>query len=221
MKDVCMFEFVSDVLNLKQMDSAEQGRQPLSSTGAGVVPISRVLPDVANESEPHIGGTLDRVGMSGVELVLRLRDAAGEVFRTPARADAAVSLDNERVKGIHMSRLFLSLNNRLADAELSMSVVNEILQDFVKTHADMSSNSYLTLKYEHSMKRPALLSDHSGWRAYPVTIQSAYQQGQFRHQLTVLAADLLQCLPLFGRAVTSADPAGVRTILRRPERAVT
>ncbi len=185
MKDVCMFEFVSDVLNLKQMDSAEQGKQPLSSAGAGVTPISRVLPDVANESEPHIGGTLDRVGMSGVELVLRLRDAAGEVFRTPARADAAVSLDNERVKGIHMSRLFLSLNNRLADAELSMPVVNEILQDFVKTHADMSSNSYLTLKYEHSMRRPALLSDHAGWRAYPVTIQSAYQQGKFRHQLTV------------------------------------
>jgi len=185
MKDVCMFEFVSDVLNLKQMESVEQGRQPLSSAGNGIPPLERLLPDVANDTAPHVGGTLDRVGMSGVELVLRLREASGEIFRTPAKADAAVSLDDESVKGIHMSRLFLSLNNRLADAELSMPVVNEILQDFVKTHQEMSANSYLTLRYEHSLKRPALLSDHAGWRAYPITIQSAYQNGKFRHQLTV------------------------------------
>ncbi|WP_339727247.1 GTP cyclohydrolase FolE2 [uncultured Gimesia sp.] len=173
-----MFEFVSDALNLKQMGSdapTENSRSPLT-TG---------LPDVANETVPQIGGTLDRVGMSGVELVLRLRDASGEIFRTPARADAAVSLDDEQVKGIHMSRLFLSLNNRLADAELSLPLVNEILKDFVQTHQEMSSNSYLTLSYEHSLKRPALLSDHAGWRAYPIRIHSALQQGEYKHQLSV------------------------------------
>lgn len=174
-----MFEFVSDALNLKQMGGDVPTGNPLSSSGLSP------LPDVANESVPQTGGTLDRVGMSGVELVLRLRDASGEIFRTPARADAAVSLDDEQVKGIHMSRLFLSLNNRLADAELSLPLVNEILKDFVQTHQDMSSNSFLTLAYEHSLKRPALLSDHAGWRAYPIRIHSACKQGIFQHQLSV------------------------------------
>ncbi|WP_339685598.1 GTP cyclohydrolase FolE2 [Gimesia maris] len=180
-----MFEFVSDALNLKQMGSIDPGAQSVLSTDSRVASSKSLMPDVANESLPITGGTLERVGMSGVELVLRLRDASGEIFRTPARADAAVSLDDENVKGIHMSRLFLSLNNRLADTELSLPVVNEILQDFIHTHQDMSSSSYLTLTYEHSLKRPALLSDHAGWRAYPVKIQSACQEGVFRHQLQV------------------------------------
>ncbi|HAW27052.1 MAG TPA: GTP cyclohydrolase I FolE2 [Planctomycetaceae bacterium] len=180
-----MFEFVSDALNLKQMGSIDPGAQSVLSTDSRVASSKSLMPDVANESLPLTGGALERVGMSGVELVLRLRDVSGEIFRTPARADAAVSLDDENVKGIHMSRLFLSLNNRLADTELSLPVVNEILQDFIHTHQDMSSSSYLTLTYEHSLKRPALLSDHAGWRAYPVKIQSACQQGVFRHQLQV------------------------------------
>ncbi|QDT96194.1 GTP cyclohydrolase FolE2 [Gimesia aquarii] len=180
-----MFEFVSDVLNLKQMESAEQNNNQRPSSVAGISSPSINLPDVANETVPLIGGTLERVGMSGVELVLRLRDASGEIFRTPARADAAVSLDDEKTKGIHMSRLFLSLNSRLADQELSLPLVNEILKDFVQTHEGMSSNSFLTLTYEHSLKRPALLSDHAGWRAYPITIHSSFKQNTFQHQLHV------------------------------------
>jgi len=180
-----MFEFVSDVLNLKQMGAVDQAGAPLSSSESGVSSKRSVLPDVANETAPQTGGKLERVGMSGVELVLRLRDASGEIFRTPARADAAVSLDDENVKGIHMSRLFLSLNQRLADAELSLPLVNEILKDFVRTHQDMSTNSFLTLAYEHSLKRPALLSDHAGWRAYPIKIHSAYRGGTFQHQMQI------------------------------------
>lgn len=180
-----MFEFVSDVLNLKQMGADEQAGTPLSSSASELTSKPSVLPDVAYETTPQTGGKLDRVGMSGVELVLRLRDASGEIFRTPARADAAVSLDDENVKGIHMSRLFLSLNERLADAELSLPLVNGILQDFVTTHQEMSANSFLTLSYEHSLKRPALLSDHAGWRAYPIKIHSAYRRGVFQHQMSV------------------------------------
>ena len=180
-----MFEFVSDVLNLKQMGAVDQVGNPLSSSESGVSSKPSILPDVANETAPQTGGKLERVGMSGVELVLRLRDVSGEIFRTPARADAAVSLDDENVKGIHMSRLFLSLNQRLADAELSLPLVNEILKDFVRTHQDMSTNSFLSLSYEHSLKRPALLSDHAGWRAYPIKIHSAYRGGVFQHQMQV------------------------------------
>lgn len=185
-----MFEFVSDVLNLKQMGAADQtasqdGSASVSSSGSGNASKPSVLPDVANETSPQIGGTLERVGMSGVELVLRLRDASGDIFRTPARADAAVSLDNENVKGIHMSRLFLSLNQRLADAELTLPLVNDILKDFVQTHQDMSANSFLTLSYEHSLKRPALLSDHAGWRAYPIKIHSSCRAGVFHHQMQI------------------------------------
>lgn len=180
-----MFEFVSDALNIKQMGADAETDRALSSSPSGISPLAAGLPDIANETVPLTGGTLDRVGMSGVELVLRLRDATGEIFRTPARADAAVSLDDEQVKGIHMSRLFLSLNNRLADAELTLPLVNEILKDFIKTHEDMSSCSFLTLSYEHSLKRPALLSDHAGWRAYPVRIHSSCKQGKFHHQLSV------------------------------------
>ena len=100
-----MFEFVSDALNLKQMGSIDPGAQSVLSTDSRVASSKSLMPDVANESLPLTGGTLERVGMSGVELVLRLRDASGEIFRTPARADAAVSLTVHDLAGRKVASL--------------------------------------------------------------------------------------------------------------------
>ncbi len=51
-----MFEFVSDVLNLKQMGSVDQSGNPLPASESVVSPLPSLLPDVANETTPLTGG---------------------------------------------------------------------------------------------------------------------------------------------------------------------
>ena len=96
-------------------DSSLAGDQ---STAAG-----HSMPDVALDSGARVGGTLDKVGMTDIEVPVRLRDNDGMVFLCPAKADAFVSLDDPKARGIHMSRLFLALQESFASEELYLTVV--------------------------------------------------------------------------------------------------
>jgi GTP cyclohydrolase I len=115
-------------------------------------------------------GTLDRVGMRGIAVAVRLRDANGGTVLAPAVADAAVSLDDPNARGIHMSRLFLALEAILAEEDLGPAAVQRILHAFVGTHAGISSSASVKLAFTHLVRRRALVSHHEAWRAYPVSI---------------------------------------------------
>lgn len=145
----------------------------------------QVLPDVASTSAPQVGGRLDRVGMSRVDVVIRRHDENGRVVLTPAKADAFVSLDAPDAKGIHMSRLFLRLHEALDSEELSPKLLERLLHGFVQSHAKLSRSSGVRLTYDHLCRRAALLSDHSAWRHYPVQIESSLENNAVRHKLSV------------------------------------
>lgn len=165
--------------------------------GNGVL---RILPDIAQDSAASVSGTLDRVGMSGVEVALRL-PAKGAQFLTPGKADCFVSLDDAHAKGIHMSRLFLPLQNALEEETLGLPLMQRLLRASVDSHQGLSGSSFLGFNFEYMERRKALISDHSAWRSYPVRVEGEYRHGQFRHalQLRIVYSSTCPCSAALSR----------------------
>jgi GTP cyclohydrolase I len=151
------------------------------------------LPDVTEDTVARIGGTLDRVGMSGIEVGLRIRSPDDQLVLTPGKATAQISLDDPDAKGIHMSRLFLSLQEALDEEEFGLRLVERLLRAFVESQAGISSSSYLEFSFEYLTKRSSLLSDHATWRSYPVRTTSELREGRVRHHLHVDVAYSSTC----------------------------
>lgn len=164
-----------------------------SLAGDQSVNAGQAMPDVATESRTRIGGTLDKVGMSQIEVPVRLRDDDGTLFLCPAKADAFVSLDDPKARGIHMSRLFLALQEVLAGEELHLPVIKRLLAQFVGSHAGISKSAYIHLTFDLPVKRRALVSDNASWRTYPVTVSGDLRGGHFRFRLGVTAAYSSTC----------------------------
>ncbi|MGE0634331.1 MAG: GTP cyclohydrolase FolE2 [Pseudobdellovibrionaceae bacterium] len=144
-----------------------------------------LLPDIANEVKPEAIGTLDRVGMTEIEVPVMMRDEQGLLFRLPARATAFVSLDDPKAKGIHMSRLFLELQDTLSSQELNFKTVQKLLQRFVETHQGISSSSEVRIAFDYMVQRPALKSQNLGWRTYPVAFSGNLNKGKFEFEMEV------------------------------------
>ncbi len=130
----------------------------------------RDMPDIAHSASARAESRLDRVGMSEIELPVQLLGPEGRIRMIPARADAFVSLDDPTAKGIHMSRLFLGLQNVLEREVLGLDTVERILQGFLASHAGLSASAEVRIRFDWMRKRAALVSDHAGWRTYPVEL---------------------------------------------------
>ena len=126
---------------------------------------SNSMPDIANQGRSALTGTLDWVGMSDIEVPVRLANGS----LVPARASAFVSLDDPDAKGIHMSRLFLALQTNLEE-ELSVSLMEAIIECFVDSHKGLSNRARVELSFDLPLKRPALISNNVGWRSYPAAM---------------------------------------------------
>ncbi len=130
---------------------------------------SCTLPDIASEEKAKIGGQLQWVGMSDIEMPLRLQ-ADVEVPASVARVRAEVSLDDEATKGIHMSRLYLACDEVFSSGDINFDDLVGLTKRFLETHNKLSQNALIEVEAEALIRRPALVSDHSGWRSYPVKL---------------------------------------------------
>ena len=143
--------------------------------------LARALPDVANEARPAVAGKLDWVGMDNIELPVRLADGA----TSGARISAKVNLSNPQARGIHMSRLYLHVDRALGAEPLSACSLRRLLKDFLDSHAGLSDRAQLRIDFELMLRRPALVSDNSGWKAYPVSVTATMEQQRFELELGV------------------------------------
>ena len=134
------------------------------------------LPDVAGDAAVA-ARALDWVGMENIAVPLRLRAADGTVVQVPAAADVFVDLRDPEARGIHMSRLYLRLQDALGEDSLSASRLRRILQDLVESQGALSASARLTLRFEHLLRRAALASANSGWKRYPVEIDATLANG--------------------------------------------
>lgn len=134
-------------------------------------PILQALPDVAGDTA-RAARSLDWVGMQRIALPLSLPGADGAAIRVPASADIAVNLLQPEARGIHMSRLYLRLQDELGHKTLSPALLAQVLRDCIDSQSGLADRARLTLRYAHLLRRPALASSYSGWKDYPVTIEA-------------------------------------------------
>lgn len=132
---------------------------------------SCTLPDIAAEEKAKIGGQLQWVGMSDIEMPLMLA-ADAEIPSTVSRVRAEVSLDDEVTKGIHMSRLYLACDEVFSSQAIDFYQLRELTTKFLESHKGLSQNALIEVEAEALLRRPALVSDHSGWRSYPIKLSA-------------------------------------------------
>ncbi|MET0617071.1 MAG: GTP cyclohydrolase FolE2 [Luteibacter sp.] len=145
---------------------------------------TRLLPDVASQEHALAIGTLDWVGMDGMEMPVAFDAGDGDVRFTGARVGAFVNLGKPEVRGIHMSRLYLLVSEALSSGPLTIGGIKALLQSFLTSHEGLSDHARITIGFEHLVRRNALRSDNSGWRAYPITIDATLSGETFRIEIT-------------------------------------
>ncbi|WP_243039771.1 GTP cyclohydrolase FolE2 [Dyella sedimenti] len=141
------------------------------------------LPDVAVEAPRDTAGTLDWVGMAGIELPIAFDAGNGETQRCGARVDAFVNLTRAASRGIHMSRLYLLLDGHLGGGRLDGPVLERLLHAFLRSQDGLADRARVSLRFEHLVRRAALRSGNSGWRAYPVLVEALLDERGFRWEL--------------------------------------
>ncbi|MEO8673713.1 MAG: GTP cyclohydrolase FolE2 [Tahibacter sp.] len=143
----------------------------------------RVMPDIASEAKAHVAGVLDWVGMGQIHAPVLLGGHEGHSVRTPARITAYVNLTKPEARGIHMSRLYLHVDRALSAEALTPCSLRRLLREFLESHADLSDRALLRIEFDHLLRRPALKSDNSGWKSYPVQLTAQLDAQQFTLEL--------------------------------------
>ena len=174
------------------------------------------LPDIATQTSAQAQPALDFVGMQQIALPVQL---AGTPLA--CRVDAGVSLDDASARGIHMSRLYLALQD-LEQQPLTLPAVKQVLRQFLDSHAGLAQRAYLNLRGELLLKRPALISPLAGWKAYPVALNTRLDATGFHVELQLtlgysstcpcsaaLARQLIQQRFIDDFAVKSLDHADI------------
>ncbi|AGG88350.1 GTP cyclohydrolase FolE2 [Rhodanobacter denitrificans] len=140
---------------------------------------ARLLPDVAVHAQPHLAGALDWVGMADIQVPVLFDAGDGQAQRSSARVGAFVNLNRPDKRGIHMSRLYLQVEQALSTQTLNASMLHALLRGFLESHKDLSDRACLSIRFEYLVRRPALKSANSGWRAYPVCIEASLTGDEF------------------------------------------
>lgn len=115
--------------------------------------------------------------MSNIALPLRVPTGSGESVQVAASVDVSVDLRDANARGIHMSRMYLQLQNAFASESVTPAGLRRVLQSLVDGQGGLSSQARLVLRYEQLLLRPALASANAGWKRYPVEIDARLSEG--------------------------------------------
>ena len=147
---------------------------------------------------------LEGVGMESMELPVVFEiPGYGRCFHM-AECDASISLPCKKSRGIHMSRLFLLLQEKLESQPLSFALMKTILQEFMLSHKDLTHKSYLAIRTVYPIKRKSLISDNQGWRKYNLEYKASFEPGIFIPQvkISILYSSACPCSAALSRELT-------------------
>jgi GTP cyclohydrolase IB len=140
------------------------------------------LPDVASDAAA-LARPLDWVGMDGMALPIRIQGENGQALHVPASVDVAVDLRDAAARGIHMSRLYLLLQESLANEALSAPSLRKLLESAIDSQQGLSTRARLRLRYDHLLLRAALASTNAGWKNYPTALDAELRDGHLQLSL--------------------------------------
>ena len=149
-------------------------------------PVTRnEMPDIASTASRHIQSKLDWVGMSEIHLPAKLSDTLAGERPISASIQAYVNLQDPTARGIHMSRLYLALEETFADCSVSAASISQLLTTFLQSHEGLSDKAFVQLNFEYSIRRESLKSNYFGWKSYPVSICGTMDNSELRIELSV------------------------------------
>lgn len=138
------------------------------------------LPDVALETNLR-NTPLEWVGMERIRLPLSFvftgEAGAERKISVTAEVSGFVSLDLAEARGIHMSRLYLSIQKLAEKSNLRLEDLETVLQEFLENHKDLSRWARLVLRFQLPVLRSALLSEATSWKTYPLQIDIQKSRG--------------------------------------------
>ncbi|WP_019616649.1 GTP cyclohydrolase FolE2 [Psychromonas ossibalaenae] len=143
------------------------------------------MPDIANSAQAQTEGTLDRVGMSNIELPLMVQTDDCAPQQVSASAELFVNLGDAQAKGIHMSRLYLQLDQLSTESELTLETLTTLLEGFITSHHELSQQAFAKFSFDYHLRRKSLISEKRGWKAYPVIITGLLNDGNLELELQV------------------------------------
>ena len=142
------------------------------------------MPDIARRNFGEAQDTLDWVGMSHVHQPLLVKD--GDVSKAvQANVQVYVNLADPHAKGIHMSRLYLLLDEHAETRPLTAAGLKMLLGSILESHHDLSTNAFVQFEFDHFIRREALISDNQGWASYPVMVKGTLLDGEVVLELSV------------------------------------
>jgi len=143
------------------------------------------MPDVAATQPAQFNGTLDWVGMSRIALPLVINDQNLGNYQAHTFVETYVDLAKPDVKGIHMSRLYLLLAEFSRQQVLTTDTLKSFLTEKLTSHEDISTRACLNIEFDYLINQPALKSEYSGWKDYPVSIKAIWDGSDISIELGV------------------------------------
>jgi GTP cyclohydrolase I len=164
-----------------------------------------LMPDIAQQTLPDPQGELAWVGMNRIHQPVRLTQA-GQEHLIQALVDVYVDLTDPHAKGIHMSRLYLQLDQHARQHALSPVGLKVLLNAMLKTHHEISGSARIRFQFDFTMQRSALKSDNAGWSSYPVTVDAVLEDGAFTFELgvTVVYSSTCPCSAALARQLVQS-----------------
>lgn len=123
--------------------------------------------------------------MEGIALPLTIHDSQGTAIASTAKANVTVSLDDPHAKGIHMSRLYNLLQEHLSNKVLGSIQLSELMDALVQSQAGLSASATLSLQFELTVSRPALISKTAGYQHYNTALILKKAQEKYQTQLRI------------------------------------
>ena len=159
------------------------------------------MPDIACGPAPMAAGKLDWVGMNEIEMPVRIEDDKGGLIQSSALVTAYVNLTDPDVRGIHMSRLYLHLDQGFGARPLNPATLRQLLRSFLDSHEGLSDRALIRVDFDYVTRRPALASDNEGWRRYPVSMIGILEDNEFSLEmgLEILYSSTCPCSAALAR----------------------
>lgn len=143
------------------------------------------MPDIANHTTAQTEGTLDWVGMSNIEMPVMVASKDQAERMVSASIDAFVNLKDPKAKGIHMSRLYLLLDELSSENVLNYQNLVDLLDGFISSHQELSDNAKVEFRFDYHLRRKSLISGKLGWKAYPVILTGRLNKGELEVEMTI------------------------------------
>ncbi len=130
------------------------------------------LPDVQSE-KGEATESLSRVGMEQIDLPVEI---SGRPVSAKVNAGINLLSSPDAEKGIHMSRLYLLLDE-LTQHEITPKLLERVLNKFLKSHHGQSDEANIDVYGDILLSRKSLNSNLYGWKAYPIHLSAELNKG--------------------------------------------